>query len=71
MEGRVPWMRRLDVGSIPGQFCGICGGQNGTGTGFSTSTTDLSCHYHSTYIPYSVTDELGYNFRTGIEYFVI
>jgi hypothetical protein len=28
--------------------CGICGGQGGTGAGFSPSSWDLLCHYHST-----------------------
>jgi hypothetical protein len=28
--------------------CGICGGQNDTGTGFSLISSVLSCQYHST-----------------------
>jgi hypothetical protein len=32
--------------------CGICGGQIGTGTGFSPGSLVLPCQYHSTVVPY-------------------
>jgi hypothetical protein len=34
-------------------ICGICSGQNGTGTGFFSEFFGFPCQYHSTIAPYS------------------
>jgi hypothetical protein len=47
---RRPLTAEVRVRSRVGQ-CGISGGQSGTGTGFSPSTSVFPCQFHSTGAP--------------------